>query len=212
MIHALSATLDNPDASRRMALSMVRYLSLCLIWRQAVVSDRPSRCYQPRDAGFHDQSMGYHSRWYYHPDQDTCHLFVYRGLGGNDNNFRTLHECHVECISKFCWKHFRNRFPGSVVCLACGPSPDRGTCFGRIQMWYYEHRTRACAPFEYSGCRGNENKFVREDQCLDTCVNRVLLSHWSRSIHLFVIFLQLLCRCLVFLFLWCVEVLLLFFR
>jgi hypothetical protein len=44
--------------------------------------------------------MRYHSRWYYNPDQDTCHLFVYRGLGGNENNFRTLHECHSECISK----------------------------------------------------------------------------------------------------------------
>ena len=72
-----------------------------------------------------------------------------------------------------------------MISLACAPPPDQGPCFGRIQMWYYDHRTRSCAPFEYSGCRGNENKFVREEQCLDTCVNRVLLSHWSRSKRLF---------------------------
>ena len=58
------------------------------------------RCYQPRDAGYHDESMGYHDRWYYHPDQDMCHHFIYRGLGGNENNFLTLNECHLECISK----------------------------------------------------------------------------------------------------------------
>jgi hypothetical protein len=61
--------------------------------------DRPTRCYQPRDAGYHDDTLRYHNRWYYHPDQDTCHLFVYRGLGGNENNFLTLNECHLECIS-----------------------------------------------------------------------------------------------------------------
>jgi hypothetical protein len=63
--------------------------------------DRPIRCYQPRDAGYHDTNMRYYNRWYYHPDQDTCHLFVYRGLGGNENNFQTLHECHSACISKY---------------------------------------------------------------------------------------------------------------
>jgi hypothetical protein len=62
--------------------------------------DRPIGCYQPRDAGYHDTNIRYHNRWYYNPDQDTCHLFVYRGLGGNRNNFQTLNECHLECISK----------------------------------------------------------------------------------------------------------------
>jgi hypothetical protein len=59
------------------------------------------RCYQPRVPGYHDASVGYHSRWYYNPDQDECHLFVYRGEGGNENNFHTLHECNIECISMF---------------------------------------------------------------------------------------------------------------
>jgi hypothetical protein len=45
--------------------------------------------------------MRYYNRWYYNPDQDECHLFVYRGLGGNENNFQTLHECHLECISMY---------------------------------------------------------------------------------------------------------------
>ncbi|CAF4381974.1 unnamed protein product, partial [Rotaria magnacalcarata] len=42
--------------------------------------------------------------------------FVYRGSGGNENNFKTLHECHIECIT-------------------CAPAPNRGTCLGRLSMW-----------------------------------------------------------------------------
>ncbi|CAF1004858.1 unnamed protein product [Adineta ricciae] len=116
--------------------------------------DRPTRCYQPRDAGYHDTDIRYHNRWYYHPDQDTCHLFVYRGVGGNENNFLSLHECHLECIT-------------------CGPSSDRGECLGRIDMWYYDNKSRECRQFEYSGCKGNENKFLKKEQCTATCIDRL---------------------------------------
>ncbi|CAF0904201.1 unnamed protein product [Adineta ricciae] len=117
--------------------------------------DRPERCYQPRDSGYHDVHIRYHNRWYYHPDQDTCHLFVYRGLGGNENNFQTLHECNLECIT-------------------CAPAPDRGECLGRLPMWYYDHKKKQCSQFDYSGCKGNDNKFLRKRECIDTCLTRIL--------------------------------------
>ncbi|CAF3044509.1 unnamed protein product [Rotaria sp. Silwood2] len=117
--------------------------------------DHSTRCYQPRDAGYHDINIQYHNRWYYNPDQDTCHLFVYRGLGGNENNFETLHECHLECI-------------------ICAPLPDSGECLGHITMWYYDKKNSECTQFEYSGCKGNQNKFLKKEQCIDTCINRIL--------------------------------------
>ena len=134
--------------------------------------DRPFRCYQARDAGYHDEGVRYYNRWYYNADQDTCHLFVYRGMGGNENNFQTLHECHLECISKFIksdpWKIVRF-FP-----LACAPSPDRGTCLGHLSMWYYDKKKNQCSQFIYSGCKGNENKFFRKQDCIDTCITRII--------------------------------------
>ncbi|CAF4399134.1 unnamed protein product [Rotaria socialis] len=117
--------------------------------------DRPIRCYQPSSEGYHDAIIRYQSRWYYDPNQDKCHLFVYRGSGGNENNFKTLHECRIECIT-------------------CAPAPNRGTCFGHLSMWYYDYKKNECSQFDYSGCNGNENQFIRKQQCIDTCVTRIL--------------------------------------
>lgn len=64
-----------------------------------ILLDRPIRCFQPRDAGYHDINIRYHDRWYYDPNSAACHLFLYRGSGGNENNFETLHKCNLECIS-----------------------------------------------------------------------------------------------------------------
>lgn len=101
MIRVSSLIKVNPHANHRMASSMVKSNRLTpYSIEKAFFLERPTRCYQPRDAGYHDTNLRYYSRWYYNPDQDTCHLFVYRGLGGNENNFPTLHQCHSECISK----------------------------------------------------------------------------------------------------------------
>lgn len=119
MIHVWSLVKDNLDVSRAMTLCMVGGRDRWLDLRRFAFSrlDRPTRCYQPRDDGYHDDTLRYHNRWYYHPDQDTCHLFVYRGLGGNENNFLSLNECHLECISKCTLSS--SRCPFRVSCSLC---------------------------------------------------------------------------------------------
>lgn len=58
--------------------------------------------------------------------------------------------------------------------IACGSSPSRGTCQGTMPMWYYDHRANECSQFEYSGCQGNYNQFFEKQECIDTCVTRIL--------------------------------------
>ncbi len=58
--------------------------------------------------------------------------------------------------------------------LVCAPSSDPGECFGQFDMWYYDNKKNECTQFEYSGCKGNENKFLKKEQCIDTCINRTL--------------------------------------
>ncbi|CAF0866786.1 unnamed protein product [Didymodactylos carnosus] len=116
--------------------------------------DRPLECHQPMHVGYHESVPRYHDRWYYHPVEETCHHFIYRGSGGNKNNFRTLNDCRLKCIT-------------------CAPAPNRGICNGFIQMWYYDYNKQTCLPFVHSGCKGNDNKFIREVDCIDTCVKRI---------------------------------------
>lgn len=96
-------------------------------------------------------------------------------MGGNENNFLTLNECHLECISKF---HIDSIFMRKTIQFsflpACAPSPDPGTCLARLPMWYYDSKKNQCSQFIYSGCKGNDNKFLRKQQCIDTCITRII--------------------------------------
>jgi hypothetical protein len=41
-------------------------------------------------------------------------------------------------------------------------------------MWYYDYKKKQCLQFKYLGCKGNENKFLRKQDCIDTCITRIL--------------------------------------
>jgi len=60
-----------------------------------------------------------------------------------------------------------------ILVLACAPLPDPGECLGHINMWYFDTKENQCKEFQYSGCKGNENKFLKKELCIDTCVNRI---------------------------------------
>ncbi|XP_075068529.1 collagen alpha-4(VI) chain-like isoform X2 [Mixophyes fleayi] len=47
---------------------------------------------------------------------------------------------------------------------------NHGTTCGDFQrMWYYIKDVDACSQFWYGGCDGNGNKFITENECLQTC-------------------------------------------
>ncbi|GAB1605104.1 spondin-1-like isoform X1 [Argonauta hians] len=57
----------------------------------------------------------------------------------------------------------------------CSQPPDDGPCRGSFQRWYYDLHMSKCAPFNYGGCRGNENRFQRKEDCVKLCVERMEL-------------------------------------
>jgi hypothetical protein len=59
-------------------------------------------------------------------------------------------------------------------CLACAPAPDSGACSGHMLMWYYDNKKNQCTQFRYTGCKGNDNRFYRKQECIDTCVTRII--------------------------------------
>uniref|UniRef100_A0A8C1Y0A0 Protein AMBP n=1 Tax=Cyprinus carpio TaxID=7962 RepID=A0A8C1Y0A0_CYPCA len=52
---------------------------------------------------------------------------------------------------------------------ACKSQPDSGPCFGMLQRYHYNSSIMACQMFTYGGCMGNQNNFVTEKECLQSC-------------------------------------------
>jgi hypothetical protein len=53
-----------------------------------------------------------------------------------------------------------------------------GPCRSRLRRYYYDAQTGRCKQFWFGGCLGNDNNFVDERDCIDTCVDD---SHLARS-------------------------------
>ncbi|XP_041741391.1 protein AMBP-like [Coregonus clupeaformis] len=54
---------------------------------------------------------------------------------------------------------------------SCNAKPDTGPCYGAVQRYFYNSTSMACQLFTYGGCMGNQNNFVTERDCLQSCRN-----------------------------------------
>ena len=52
---------------------------------------------------------------------------------------------------------------------ACMLQPDGGPCFGILQRYFYNSTSMSCQSFSYEGCAGNQNNFLSERECLQSC-------------------------------------------
>ncbi|XP_046900737.1 protein AMBP-like isoform X2 [Hypomesus transpacificus] len=52
---------------------------------------------------------------------------------------------------------------------ACMLQPDGGPCFGLLQRYFYNSTSMSCQSFGYGGCAGNQNNFLSERECLQSC-------------------------------------------
>ncbi|KAI1278470.1 Tissue factor pathway inhibitor 2 [Halotydeus destructor] len=55
------------------------------------------------------------------------------------------------------------------VPVECFQPPDSGTCAKDMVRVYYDHETRTCKPFSYTGCGGNANRFLSVKNCYRIC-------------------------------------------
>jgi hypothetical protein len=45
----------------------------------------------------------------------------------------------------------------------------KGPCTDNVSMWYFDSDNQQCRVFEYSGCQGNANRFISENECKRVC-------------------------------------------
>lgn len=62
-----------------------------------------------------------------------------------------------------------NLISGASYPERCGAEPDVGPCRAMFPHWYYDSKVGRCRGFTYGGCRGNQNNYVSEQSCMDTC-------------------------------------------
>uniref|UniRef100_A0A914E072 BPTI/Kunitz inhibitor domain-containing protein n=1 Tax=Acrobeloides nanus TaxID=290746 RepID=A0A914E072_9BILA len=153
-------------------------------------------CHLPPNSGFGTSKL---VRYWYDWRAGKCRDFVYTSFGGNENNFLSKDACERKCTgteppAESILTSFNGNGNGigkNKVELApvytspttmetsvktpnpCVLSPDKGnkrkSNDKSILRWYYDVAAERCIQFRYFIYEGNENNFVNEPTCLETC-------------------------------------------
>ena len=85
-------------------------------------------------------------------------------------DFNTPWDSQILCISL---KYYPlDKFRDSTVTEnPCGLPLVTGPCRALILRWGFDEETGCCRTFIYGGCGGNNNNFMSQAQCMDTCGN-----------------------------------------
>nr|XP_060627554.1 papilin-like [Anolis sagrei ordinatus] len=120
------------------------------------LESRPARdfCHLPSASGSCDAPSVH--RVFYNSQAKRCERFLYKGCGGNRNNFATQLECLRSCSN-----------PG-----ICQLPMDHGIGDALRPRYFYNSDSRTCETFIYRGHRGNANNFWEEEDCLQFCGSR----------------------------------------
>ncbi|VDM61275.1 unnamed protein product [Angiostrongylus costaricensis] len=110
----------------------------CGSWRSTDV------CALPSDAGTCAASV---NKWHYDKAAGTCRIMFWSGCGGNGNR----EDCESLCREETTWEQNMD---------VCQMPRSSGPCRDAISMWYYDSAENICKQFTYSGCRGNENRYI----------------------------------------------------
>ena len=86
--------------------------------------------------------------------------------------------CVCLCVCVFCVCAYARvrmcvRVCVSVCAAICSLEADVGPCKGNFPRWFYNSTMEKCQVFSYGGCRGNENRFDTEEECVELCAEHM---------------------------------------
>uniref|UniRef100_A0A8C9X8G6 BPTI/Kunitz inhibitor domain-containing protein n=1 Tax=Sander lucioperca TaxID=283035 RepID=A0A8C9X8G6_SANLU len=120
-------------------------------------------------------------RYFYNSSSMSCELFIYGGCKGNQNNFKTEKECMQNCHTEDVEDPLSNttllnttllNLPNKFIFNAtkvCKQRPKTGPCMAHIPRYFYNSSSMSCELFIYGGCKGNQNNFKTEKECMQNC-------------------------------------------
>ncbi|CAI2352758.1 unnamed protein product [Caenorhabditis sp. 36 PRJEB53466] len=124
-------------------------------------------------------------RFFFNKETRICEQFTYFGSGGNRNNFQTLEECQAQCpetpnpcagcgTGSYCHVGAQSQ---TTVCCPKPAAVDRcqqplniGIGNSNLQRWYFNPLTQQCQSCTYRGLQGNENNFLSQNECEQSCL------------------------------------------
>uniref|UniRef100_A0A3Q3WTV6 BPTI/Kunitz inhibitor domain-containing protein n=1 Tax=Mola mola TaxID=94237 RepID=A0A3Q3WTV6_MOLML len=130
---------------------------------------------------------GFIKRYYYSVTSQSCQVFIYGGCKANGNNFVTKDECEATCtnvrsaivLSLPAVTVFPSAKKADVGHEHCLVSPDAGPCRAAMPMFYYHPITGTCRSFIYGGCRGNNNRYNRNERNTQSDCTREIIRRAS---------------------------------
>ncbi|XP_039971818.1 collagen alpha-1(VII) chain isoform X2 [Xiphias gladius] len=64
----------------------------------------------------------------------------------------------------------KRRVQGEAPADLCQLPMEEGSCGRYTLRWYFNSQAQACRPFIYSGCEGNNNRFIHLEECEEVCL------------------------------------------
>ncbi|XP_005392481.1 PREDICTED: boophilin-H2-like [Chinchilla lanigera] len=104
-------------------------------------------------------------RYFFNASSGYCESFVYGGCEGNQNRFWDQEECAQTCGQK-------------ITALAQPPAfclepPYTGPCKAMFIRYFFNASSGFCETFVYGGCGGNQNRFWDQEECVQTCGQKI---------------------------------------
>jgi len=120
----------------------------------------------------HGKCRGFFERFYYNAEKNSCERFIYSGCGANGNNFVSVDDCTSLCLENSLESaEAEEKENVNDVDEICASDKDAGECEDQVERFYYELESEECQTFHYSGCGGNKNNFMSQQECLTFCGN-----------------------------------------
>ncbi|CAI5451580.1 unnamed protein product [Caenorhabditis angaria] len=138
------------------------------------------------------------NKYFFNKETRICEQFVYFGSGGNRNNFQILEECQAQCpetpnpcavsgasltpcqAGQGCGTGSYCHVGAQSQTTVCCPKPaavDRcqqplnvGIGNSNLPRWYFNPLTQQCQQCTYRGLQGNENNFLSQNDCENSCL------------------------------------------